>query len=423
MPAWTKVLAAVVLLGAGVGTGMIVRGGHSASASLPLRLTIAPQRGVTLDIAFGGIAALTISPDGRYVTFSAEDADGRPMLWLRPLDALEAKPLAGTESGQCPFWSPDSASIAFFSEGYLKRIDLFGGPAVTLAPVEKGGARSGSWNRDGVIIYAPRMQSAIFRVSANGGPTAQVTKLDPSKQETTHRWARFLPDGKHFLYTVASHGHSAESELNAIYVASLDDPTPKFILRATSQAIYAAGTFSMRGGALVAQPSILGGSWFPVRRVVADNVHYGPHVPRRIRRRRHGSVYARARNRMTASSSTSQTAGRPGRSEADPDLVLRRHCAGRCQIRRSDHGPTYTGWTSGYDAAGAGIRSPPIRHSRRQTRCGRRTVPDRVQPAPPAHSQNQTGSWWGSRSAQSPDVGDAEVVSRMGFGVLFDRRP
>jgi Tol biopolymer transport system component len=226
---------------------------------------------------FAGTAAITISPNGRYVTFMAQDADGPRMLWLRPLDTLDAKPLAGTEDGQCPFWSPDSSSIAFFSEKNLKKVDIAGGPAVTLATVEDT-ARSGSWNRDGVIIYAPSMRSAIFRVSSNGGTPVEVTKLDTSKQETTHRWARFLPDGKHFLYTVASHGHSAESELNAIYAASLDDPTPKLVLRATSQAIYSSGRLLyMRGGALIAQ------SFDPVRlavsgeaRVVAEDVHYGP---------------------------------------------------------------------------------------------------------------------------------------------------
>jgi hypothetical protein len=119
------------------------------------------------------------------------------------------------------------------------------------------------------------MRSGIFKVSANGGQPVRVTKIDPSKQETTHRWARFLPDGKHFLYTVGSHGHYAESELNAIYAASLDDPTPKFILRASSQAIYAAGQLLyMRGSTLVAQPfepgrlSVSGDAT-----VVAEKVH------------------------------------------------------------------------------------------------------------------------------------------------------
>jgi Tol biopolymer transport system component len=276
MRAWARVLVAMILLAAGLGTGMYLRGEHSSSTSLPLRVTIAPQPGVKPDMDFGGVAALTISPNGRYVTFAANDAEGRWMLWLRALDALDARLLAGTENGQCPFWSPDSTSIAFFSEKFLKKVDISGGPAVTLAAVETS-ARSGSWNRDGVIIYAPSMRSAIFRISANGGSPAEVTRLDPSKHESTHRWARFLPDGKHFLYTAASHGHSAESELNAVYASSIDDPTPKLIVRASSQAIYAAGhLLYVRNNALLAQPFDLGRlAVSGAAKVVADDVAYG----------------------------------------------------------------------------------------------------------------------------------------------------
>jgi Tol biopolymer transport system component len=280
MPAWTKAVGVVVLVAGGVGAGMIVRGGGAGSSPpVAMRVTIAPQMGVTPSVTGTDIAALTISPDGRYVTFAANDAEGRPLLWLRALDGLEAKPLAGTENPESPFWSPDSRSIAFFSEKNLKKIDVGGGPAVTLTAVEdERRARSGSWNRDGVIIYAPDNESPIFRISANGGRPLPVTKLDPSKQETTHRWARFLPDGEHFLYTVGSSGHYAESELNAIYVASLDDPTPKLILRASSQAIYSEGNLLyVRGDALVAQrfdPAqlVVSGE----ASVVADGLHYNP---------------------------------------------------------------------------------------------------------------------------------------------------
>ena len=262
MPTWRRVVGAVVVLAAGIATGLIIRGeraGPTSAASL--RVTIAPQRGVTPSFNPIDFAALTISPDGRYVTFAANDADGHHLLWLRPLDALDAKPLAGTDNGACPFWSPDSRSIAFFSDEKLKKVEIAGGPAVKVAEV-RDSARSGSWNQDGVIIFATDYESAIVRVSANGGQPQPVTKLDATRGETTHRWARFLPDGKHFLYTAGVVGQGTESELNVIYVASLDDPTPKLVLRASSQAIYSAGhLLYMRRGDLVAQP-------FDLRRLV-----------------------------------------------------------------------------------------------------------------------------------------------------------
>jgi hypothetical protein len=80
-----------------------------------------------------GPTAMTPSPDGRYIVFGAGASRETSMLWLRPLDALTARPLPGTEGGTFTFWSPDSKSLAFSAGGKLKRIAIAGGPAVTLA--------------------------------------------------------------------------------------------------------------------------------------------------------------------------------------------------------------------------------------------------------------------------------------------------
>ena len=70
--------------------------------------------------------SLAISPDGRRLVFSASN-EGKSQLWVRPLDSLAAQPLAGTDGAYYPFWSPDSASVGFFAESKLKRIDIVGG--------------------------------------------------------------------------------------------------------------------------------------------------------------------------------------------------------------------------------------------------------------------------------------------------------
>ena len=57
------------------------------------------------------------------------------------------------EGATYPFWSPDSRSIGFFAGGALKRLDLGGGAPQTLAPAIAG--RGGTWNADGVIVFAP----------------------------------------------------------------------------------------------------------------------------------------------------------------------------------------------------------------------------------------------------------------------------
>src|SRR6185503_8459919 len=94
-----------------------------------------------------------LSPNGEQMVFAALD-NSVSRLWLRSLSSTTAQPLAGTEGGSLPFWSPDGRSIAFFAGGTLKRLDLGGGPQ-TLAPATNGGG--GTWNADGVIVFAPSL--------------------------------------------------------------------------------------------------------------------------------------------------------------------------------------------------------------------------------------------------------------------------
>jgi len=57
---------------------------------------------------FLDVAALpAVSPDGQRIAFSARSSDGKDRLWVRALDSVTAQPLAGTENGSVPFWSPD----------------------------------------------------------------------------------------------------------------------------------------------------------------------------------------------------------------------------------------------------------------------------------------------------------------------------
>jgi hypothetical protein len=189
-----------------------------------LRSSILPPEKTAFEIGGEDSGSVTISPDGRKITFVAKDTEGKKLLWLRPLDAGAARSIPGTEGATWPFWSPDSRFIAFFAEGKLKKVDAAGAPPLTLCGAKRG--RSGSWNRDGVILFSPDTTVAVHRVSAGGGAATPVTRLDESKGETTHRWATFLPDGRHFLYMAGTHAAGTGSEANAIYLASLRRETP-----------------------------------------------------------------------------------------------------------------------------------------------------------------------------------------------------
>src|SRR5215813_703616 len=96
--------------------------------------------------------SFAISPDGRRLVFSASN-QGKSLLWVRPLDSVAAQPLSGTNGASYPFWSPDSASVGFFADGKLKRIDIVGGAPQVLANAAVG--MGGAWNREGTILFAP----------------------------------------------------------------------------------------------------------------------------------------------------------------------------------------------------------------------------------------------------------------------------
>jgi serine/threonine protein kinase len=221
---------------------------HSETPPNVFRATITPPQNTHL-LYFNMMA---VSPDGRLLAFIAVGANGMNSLWLRPLGALSAQSLAGTEGALYPFWSPDSRFIGFFADGKLKKIDAAGGPPQTLcnAPSPRGG----TWNREGVIVFAPDFNSVLYRVSAAGG-TPLPLPFDKSRKEKVHHFPYFLPDGHHFLYRAGLTSAYARDEPNGIYVGSLDSSEYKMILRTDTYAVYASRHLLFwRDGTLVAQP-------------------------------------------------------------------------------------------------------------------------------------------------------------------------
>ena len=159
---------------------------------------------------------ISVSPDGKKIVFEGHD-DTVWSLWMRELDSPRAQRLDGTEGHAGHFWSPDSRSIGFFADGELKKIHLSGGPAISLADAASF-AGGGTWNREGTILFAAHSRGPIYRVSATGGEATAITQLDQSRQEMSHRYPYFLPDGRHFLYVIVS----KLSEQEGIYLGSLD---------------------------------------------------------------------------------------------------------------------------------------------------------------------------------------------------------
>jgi Tol biopolymer transport system component len=208
----------------------------------PVGFFVAPPDSVVLPPRL----TLAASPDGRRVAFIANRAGAPATLWVRSLDALEAQELKGTDGAGTPFWSPDSHAIGFFAGGKLKTIDASGGPVRVLS--DEGGGYGGTWNRDGVIVFAPTLSGRLFKVPSAGGQPTSVTTVNASRNENAHRFPAFLPDGRHFLYFA--------SPSNTIWVASLDSNDTTKLVDSDSQAQYVEPGFLMfvRQGTLLAQP-------------------------------------------------------------------------------------------------------------------------------------------------------------------------
>ncbi len=247
---WISATTLVTIIAALLAIGYIARAPQSAQV---IRAYIKPAANSNFTSFNGGTAGFAVSPDGLRVAYVATMPDGKSVLWVRPLGSLEAQPLAGTEGANLPFWSPDSRSIGFFADGKLKKIEVAGGPPLTLC--DALGGRGGTWNRDGTIVFSPFFSTPLFRVSAAGGAATPVTTVDRSTNQSTDRWPWFLPDGRHFLYLAGNPFTPEESPTNSIMVGSLDSKETKFLFHSHSNAIFASGyILFLRQNTLMAWP-------------------------------------------------------------------------------------------------------------------------------------------------------------------------
>ena len=172
--------------------------------------------------------SVAVSPEADRVVFVASD-DGIPRLWMRALNATEARPLEDTEHASLPFWSPNGREVGFFADGRVRRLVLDTGLVhdIAAAPVPAGG----TWNADGVILYPLVPDSPIFRVTINGDAPRRVTALTAG--QSGHRHPHFLPDGQRFLFYAVG-----EPGARGIYVGDLTTSTVRKLLESDAPAVF-----------------------------------------------------------------------------------------------------------------------------------------------------------------------------------------
>ena len=207
-------IAAVIATLAAVLLGLVLWAPWRSAPDPPkvMRLQIAPPEQAKV------VGFFAISPDGSKLVYNAVGSDGAARVWLRSMDTLESRPLPGTEiqSATPMFWSFDSRFVLLGMSGKFKKLDMTGGPPIALCDASSV-VVGGTGNRDGVILFGLD-PGVIQRVGLSGGAPSAVTALNAARNDRTHTYPVFLPDGRHFLYLVSTQG----SKANGIYLGSID---------------------------------------------------------------------------------------------------------------------------------------------------------------------------------------------------------
>jgi Tol biopolymer transport system component len=231
-------LAALVL-------GILYFGPHPAPPSNVVRFQFpAPEE--------AGVGVPVVSPDGtKAIVWSSTQ------LWARSFDSLEPRPLAKTEGifVETPFWTADSRFVVYAAGGMLKKVDVSGGPPVSLCELP-GVLWGGFTLDDGRILFAS-VPGGFFVVSPTGGTASRLEV--PGMEKKLGQYPMPLPDGKHFIFN--SSGVTGAGT-PGIYVASLDGrekvrrllPDPSRAAYVRSQASDSGYLLFQRDHTLMAQP-------------------------------------------------------------------------------------------------------------------------------------------------------------------------
>ena len=215
-------------------------------------------------LSFGfGAGPAVVSPDGTKLAFSAISKDSVIKLWVRPVGSREASAVPGTEDAAMPFWSADSGSLGFFAETKVKTVNLSTGSVDVLCDAAStSSANSGSWSRNGTILFSDTAGKPLRTIPTTGGQPVSLTPLQAG--DTYESYPSFLPDGDHFLYEAGNNSGSR------IEMASLSSGSSKQLLTNAHRPSYAGGyLFFLRGSKVFAQPfnpgsGILSGTAVPL---------------------------------------------------------------------------------------------------------------------------------------------------------------
>jgi Tol biopolymer transport system component len=174
---------------------------------------------------------MALSPDGRTLAFVGYGERGSG-IWLRALDALDARPLKGTDGAGAMAWFPDSRTLAFVVREQLMKVAVPDGTPEKVGQTVGTGIATLAVDSDGRLLVGDGLRLGTLP-AAGGTPTW----LPRASEDDAHRSPAFLPGGRHYLYRVLS----TDSSRTGTFVTGRDGGDPVRLLPFPSAARYANG--------------------------------------------------------------------------------------------------------------------------------------------------------------------------------------
>ncbi len=168
---------------------------------------------------------VAISPDGAYIAFS-DSAGDDTQIFLKARNQTRATPIAGTQGGADPFFSPDGQWIGYITHGgTVRKVRVSGGGSIQLATTANPTYAIGVWMDDGTIVF-PDTRGGMSRVSGEGGP---VTSVRPPRKDHYDDPAALsaLPGSRGVLFTGCP-GNCASA--SALYVYDMQRDTTLLLI-------------------------------------------------------------------------------------------------------------------------------------------------------------------------------------------------
>ncbi len=244
------VLATISALSVAVAAWALSRHAAPTATTIRFALGLAPDVHIATPIT----NPIAMSPDGNVVAFSGRAGDRPLQLFVRRMEELGTQPLAGTDGGEQPFFSPDGKWIAFFANHQLKKVALAGGSPTVLADLPGGLLYGGCWAPDGRIVVS--LGNSLALIAAGGGPISPLSPADTATDRLLMN-PKVLPDGKTVIVTrwrgstvsaglwvaTIGEGKAADLSLPGSYALGMFD---KYLIYDTQAGVLMAVPFDLR---------------------------------------------------------------------------------------------------------------------------------------------------------------------------------